>query len=382
VEGVDVATTRLASFNVENMFARPKAMSRSSAVQSPAVLAAHARFNELVGLETYDEATKDEMLEQLEALGLLRRDQGPYARLRKVRGRFLTRRRSGQTVVVADGRSDWVGWAELTTEPVNELASQHIAYVMRDVGAQVLGVIEAESRSVLAAFSATLLRQVDWTPYDQVMLIDGNDDRGIDVGILVRDGHVITQIRSHAYETDAAGVVFSRDCAEYHVDAGAGNRLVVLVNHLKSKGYGSKGDPLGARRRFRQAARIAMIYNALVAEGHEYVAVVGDLNDHPGGGSLDPLFERTPLRDISEHPEFEWGPRRGTYRGGNEQDKIDYVLLSPGLFARASGGGVFRKGVWRGPRTRDKWPVYDTLTSDVEEASDHAAVYADIDWSR
>jgi endonuclease/exonuclease/phosphatase family metal-dependent hydrolase len=382
VEGVDVATTRLASFNVENMFARPKAMSRSSAVQSPAVLAAHARFNELVGLETYDEATKDEMLEQLEALGLLRRDQGPYARLRKVRGRFLTRRRSGQTVVVADGRSDWVGWAELTTEPVNELASQHIAYVMRDVGAQVLGVIEAESRSVLAAFSATLLRQVDWTPYDQVMLIDGNDDRGIDVGILVRDGHVITQIRSHAYETDAAGVVFSRDCAEYHVDAGAGNRLVVLVNHLKSKGYGSKGDPLGARRRFRQAARIAMIYNALVAEGHEHVAVVGDLNDHPGGGSLDPLFERTPLRDISEHPEFEWGPRRGTYRGGNEQDKIDYVLLSPGLFARASGGGVFRKGVWRGPRTRDKWPVYDTLTSDVEEASDHAAVYADIDWSR
>jgi endonuclease/exonuclease/phosphatase family metal-dependent hydrolase len=156
----------------------------------------------------------------------------------------------------------------------------------------------------------------------------------------------------------------------------------VLVNHLKSKGYGSTGDPLGARRRFRQAARIAMIYNGLVAEGHEHVAVVGDLNDHPGGGSLDPLFQRTPLRDISEHPDFEWGRRRGTYRGGNETEKIDYVLLSPGLFARATGGGVFRKGVFRGPRTRDKWPIYDSLTSEVEEASDHAAVYADIDWGR
>jgi endonuclease/exonuclease/phosphatase family metal-dependent hydrolase len=382
-----VTTTRLASFNVENMFARPRAMSRSSAVQSPVVLAPHARFNELVQRETYDDATKAELLEQLAALGLLRSDRGTYATLRKVRGRFVIRRRNGETAVVASGRADWVGWAELTTEPVNELASRHIAHVMRDVGADVLGVIEAESRSVLAAFSATLLRQVGWTPYDQVMLVDGNDDRGIDVGILVRSGHTISQIRSHAYETDAAGVVFSRDCAEYHVEVAGegdtgGNRLVVLVNHLKSKGYGSTGDPLGARRRFRQAARIAMIYNALVAEGHEHVAVVGDLNDHLGGGSLDPLFERTPLRDISEHPDFEWGPRRGTYRGGNEQDKIDYVLLSPHLFARATGGGVFRKGVFRGPRTRDKWPVYDSLTSEVEEASDHAAIYADIDWSR
>jgi hypothetical protein len=40
---------------------------------------------------------------------------------------------------------------------------------------------------------------------------------------------------------------------------------------------------------------------------------------------------------------------------------------------------VFRKGVWHGPRTEDPWEMYETLTAEVHAASDHAAVYADID---
>ena len=110
--------------------------------------------------------------------------------------------------------------------------------------------------------------------------------------------------------------------------------------------------------------------------------MVGDLNDSPGSESLAPLLADTSLRDISEHPDFVWGPRRGTFGGGNEDEKIDYVLLSPALFARATGGGVNRSGVWRGPRTREPWDVYETLVDEVDQASDHAAIYADIDWSR
>ena len=33
----------------------------------------------------------------------------------------------------------------------------------------------------------------------------------------------------------------------------------------------------------------------------------------------------------------------------------------------------------RGSRTRDAWPIYPTLTAAVHEASDHAALYADVD---
>jgi len=90
-----VAVTRLASFNVENMFDRPKAMSRDAALQAPNVLAAHARVNELIGRTVYDTATKAELLEHLTVLGLLRSDDSEYAMLRKIRGRFLTRPSAG-----------------------------------------------------------------------------------------------------------------------------------------------------------------------------------------------------------------------------------------------------------------------------------------------
>lgn len=375
-------TTRLAAYNVENMFDRPTAMNNQDWVRGAEVLAAHARVNELVQREVYDDATRVEILERLAILGLVRSDASEFAVLRKIRGSFLVRHRDGTTEVVADGRADWVGWVELTTEPVTELASTHTAMVMRDVGADVLGVVEAESRPVLELFSTVLLQQVGWTPYDEVLLIDGNDSRGIDVGLLARSGHTVTDIRTHVYDRDDEGVIFSRDCAEYHLRTPTGETMVVLVNHFKSKGFSTPGDPQGGKRRRRQAARVAEIHDGLVAAGHEHVAVVGDLNDSPDSAALAPVLTGTTLRDISEHADFAWGPRRGTFGGGNERDKIDYVLLSPALFAKATGGGVFRKGVWRGPRTRDPWEIYETLTDEVDQASDHAAIYADLDWSR
>ena len=364
------------------MFDRPKALSSGDWSRGAPVVAAQAHVTELLQRETYDEPTRAAILEELEVLGLLRSDTSEFAVLRVLRGRLLVRHRDGTTEVVADGRADWVGFVELTTEPVTELASRHTAMVIRDVGADVLGVVEAESRPVLEMFSATLLLDVGWTAYDEALLLEGNDTRGIDVGILARAGHTVTDLRTHIYDRDADGVVFSRDCAEYHLRTPGGERLVVLVNHFKSKGYSTPGDPLGVRRRRRQAVRVAQIHDDLVAEGVEHVAVVGDLNDSPDSESLAPLLAGTTLRDISEHPDFVWGPRRGTFGGGNEDEKIDYVLLSPALFARATGGGINRLGVWRGPRTREPWEVYETLVNEVDQASDHAAIYADIDWSR
>jgi hypothetical protein len=109
-------------------------------------------------------------------------------------------------------------------------------------------------------------------------------------GVLTRDGHTIADIRTHIYETDPEGEIFSRDCAEYHVQTPDGHQLVILANHLKSKGYGSPGDPIGARKRARQAARIAQIYTRLIDAGVEYIAVTGDLNDDPTSDALKPLL--------------------------------------------------------------------------------------------
>jgi endonuclease/exonuclease/phosphatase family metal-dependent hydrolase len=256
---------------------------------------------------------------------------------------------------------------------------QHTAMVIRDVAADVLGVVEADNRLVLRMFSDALLAGLGVRPYEQVMLVDGNDDRGIDVGILIRGDYPLQQIRTHVFDADGQGVVFSRDCCEYHLRTPAGDSVIVLVNQLKSKGYSTPGDPQGAKRRARQATRVAQIYQELRDSGSDLVAVVGDLNDDPASVALRPLLIDTDLRDISTHPNFDFGSRRGTFGSGNEKDKIDYVLLSPALFAKATGGAVFRKGVWRGPRTKNPWPIYDTLTAEVHAASDHAAIYADLD---
>jgi endonuclease/exonuclease/phosphatase family metal-dependent hydrolase len=370
---------RIASFNVENLFARAKAMNTDSKPVGKAVLAAQAELNQLFELPAYGAPTKARMLTLLATLGLERSDESEFVRLRKIRGRPLRRPRTGPVEVVADGRADWIGWAELKTEPVDELAMQHTAMVIRDVNADVLGVVEAESRPALKTFTEALLAEVNGRPYEQVMLIDGNDDRGIDVGMLTRPPYDLRSVRTHIFDSDAGGLIFSRDCCEYHLDTPDQVGLTVLVNHLKSKGYSTPGDPQGAKRRARQATRIAAIYQKLRADGASRIAVLGDLNDDPASAALRPLLADTDLQDISAHPGFDFGPRQGTFRGGGVKDKIDYVLLSPELFAKATGGAVFRMGVWHGPRTKNPWLMYDTLTSEVHAGSDHAAIYADID---
>jgi endonuclease/exonuclease/phosphatase family metal-dependent hydrolase len=367
---------RIASFNVENLFDRAKAFGLEDESARRAILEQYARINELFDQRAYSQADKAEMVELLAKLGLAQRDDGgDFALLRQNRGRLLRRPLQGETEIIANGRSDWIGWVELKTESVNELATQHTAMVIRDLGADVQAVVEADNRVALKRFSGIALTAVGGSAYDHVMLIDGNDDRGIDVALLTRTGFEIAAIASHVDDTDAKGEIFSRDCPEYTITTPAGERIVLLVNHFKSKGFGKQSSSNDKRR--RQARRVAEIYRRLVSEGQANVIVLGDLNDTPDSAPLAPLLEKTDLRDITTHPNFTSDGRPGTFANGAASNKIDYVLLSPPLFQRVSGGGIFRKGVWGG-KNGTLFPHYPTITRPVEAASDHAAIYAEI----
>jgi endonuclease/exonuclease/phosphatase family metal-dependent hydrolase len=367
---------RIASFNVENLFERAKAFNLEDKEAGRVVLERYARLNDLFNQPAYSKADKAEMVELLGKLGLAERDDGgEFALLRQNRGRLLRRPLAGGTEIIASGRADWIGWVELKSEPVNELAMQHTAMVIRDIGADVLAVVEADNRIALKKFSEIALEAIGGKPYEHVMLIDGNDDRAIDVALLTKTGHEIAAIASHVDDTDAQGEIFSRDCPEYTVATPNGERLVLLVNHLKSKGFGSQGSSNAKRR--RQARRVAQIYRRLIAEGQTNVIVLGDLNDTPDSSPLAPLLAQTDLRDITTHPSFTSDGRPGTFGNGTKSQKIDYVLLSPALFARVTGGKIFRKGVWGG-KHGTLFPHFPTITTSVEAASDHAAIYADI----
>ena len=368
---------RIASFNVENLFERAKAINAGASSEGRATLERHARINTLLGKSTYTDAIKAEIAQLLAELGLAEKDDGgEFALLRQNRGRLVKRPKAGGMEIVAAGRADWVGWVELKMEPVNEVATRHTAMVIKEVGAHVQAVVEADNRTSLRDFSRILLPAVKAASYEHVMLIDGNDDRGIDVGMLTSRGHEITGIRSHVEDSDDAGVIFSRDCPEFTVTTPAGGEVVVLVNHLKSKGFGSAADSNAKRE--RQARRVAKIYRRLRDEGRNDVAVVGDFNDTPDSGPLRPLLGATDLLDISTHEAFVSDGRPGTFANGTKGNKIDYVLLSPSLFARVTGGGVFRKGVWGG-KHGTLFPHFPSMVSAAQAASDHAAIFADVD---
>lgn len=288
---------RLASFNVENLFDRARAMNLKNAAEGKPILERFAELGGLLAQPSYSAADKSRMAKLLKELGLERSDTSEFVILRRNRGALLRWPRSGGVEIVADGRADWVGSLELVAEPIDEQAMRNTARVMRDIEADVLGVVEVERRPVLRDFNNDVISALGGEAYRHAMVIDGNDMRGIDVGLLTRRDFPIGPLRSHV--DDMMGerdLIFSRDCAEYEVSTPSGARILVMLNHFESKGYGSQQSS-NARRR-NQAQRVKEIYDERLGMGIKNIAVLGDFNDTPDSDPLCPLIQGTDLKDI------------------------------------------------------------------------------------
>lgn len=377
---------RIASYNVENLFERAKVMNLENWAEGKPVLNDYAALNALLGEQTYTDAAKEKMVALMQSLGLEASDTGPFVLLRRNRGALLKRPKTGGIEITASGRNDWVGSLELLRGPINHVAIQNTARVIQHLNADVLALIEAENRTALLNFNEQVLSAhhevdesdaVEGGAYEHVMLIDGNDERGIDVGLMTRAGYPIGLMRSHVDDRSTKNQrIFSRDCPEYEIETPQGERITLLINHLKSKGFGTPAS--SNAKRLLQTQRIKEIVETLQAEGKTLIAVVGDFNDTPDSAALQPLLSMTELRDIATHPQFDDGGRPGTFGACTAANKIDYLLLSPALWARVKAGGISRIGVWPGVRPA-KWPVLATLTAPAEAASDHAAIWCDLD---
>jgi endonuclease/exonuclease/phosphatase family metal-dependent hydrolase len=378
---------RIASYNVENLFERAKVMNLENWAEGKPVLNDYAALSALLGEQIYTGAAKEKMSALMQSLGLEKADTGPFVLLRRNRGALLKRPKAGGIEITANGRNDWVGSLELLRGPINHVAIQNTARVINHVNAAILALVEAENRTALLNFNEQVLAAnqepqaldaVAGIAYEHVMLIDGNDERGIDVGVMTRAGFPIGLMRSHVDDRNAQNNrIFSRDCPEYDIETPQGEHITLLINHLKSKGFGTPAS--SNARRLLQAQRVKEIYEALRAEGKELIAVVGDFNDTPDSAALQPLLSITELRDVATHPAFDDGGRPGTFGACTAANKIDYLLLSPALWARVKAGGISRIGVWPGVRPA-KWPVLATLTVPAEAASDHAAIWCDLDF--
>ena len=374
---------RIASYNVENLFARPKAFDGADWTIGEPILAAYREVNDLFQNTNYTGAQRIRMRELLLQLdiysrnsqGAIRRKRSSnprWAWLRKNRGSFDRQPRdtTQDVVITATGRDSWIGWIELATEPTNEMSTRLSARVIDDINADIIGVVEAEDRPSLVRFNDEMLTN----DYDHIMLIDGNDERGIDVGIMTRANFPIERIRSNVDREDAIGEVFSRDCPQYEVRTPSGQVLHVLVNHFKSQSGG------GGPKRLRQATAVREIVDGLVAAG-EHVIVMGDLNEGPPNENthvtnFDPLYtNQSPLVDCYSLAGFNPGARPGTFDSCGIRNRLDYILISQGLVNVFDSGEIFRMGLWGTRQSRPtNWQTYVDMTRSEEQASDHAAV--------
>ncbi len=359
---------RIATYNVENLFSRVKAMNSDDPAKTTVVLADVAELQRLIEQPVYSDADTARML------AILRKHKATGSSgsffLQETRRRLYSNGR-----IVANGRADWIGSIEWRRDLIQAPAIENTGRIINELKADILCTVEVESRPVLRRFNETMLKEA---PYPHAMLIDGNDERGIDVGMLCR--RTLLDLRSHVDDIDAATgqPVFSRDCAQFEIDVPGTHHLWVLVNHFKSRGYGSKASN-DARRR-RQAERVATILRQFDLS-EQYVVVAGDFNELPNSDSLAPLLKLAGLRNTFD--KLPVGADRWTHRDDaipSKNDQIDYLLVSQALWPRLGAVGIERRGLWStAQKTRAKYPPLTTVTGDSSSASDHAAVWADFD---
>lgn len=391
---------RLAAFNVENLFSRPRLFAAGDDAGAANALKGAAALQRLLDAKTYNAA---EIIRAWNENALanyvsVRCDRVNAPDARSQRFFFFERDGDERSPVVSvnsaiRGRADWIGGIELQGETLSGSQVQAIGKVIRRVDADVIGLCEVEDRRTLEAFNAQILGR----KYPYCMLIEGNDERGIDVALLSK--HPIISLRSNAATVDpgekprrdgSTPRLFNRDCLEAVVELPGGKgTLAVLVAHLKSKRGSAEMELDTDRKRIRQADEIARILKDRYSKNGKphRVAVVGDLNETPDragangaalGGrqtSIDGLLVDSGLANIvrdtlGADKAFTHVDERG---GRVNKGQIDYVLVSPDLKTAAVSCGIDRSGqaLW-GPKAVPR----------AAAASDHAALFVDFDLER
>ena len=370
-------TFRIASFNVENLFARPKVFNFRDKSVGDAILRRIGEFRKILKKPTYTTADKNKLVQEY--------TQGTtgnnaplkiFIDIREDRGKLWKRTNRRITGVKAGGSSEWDGTVEFKKAKFSEIGRKNTGKVINRVKADIACIVEADNRPGLKKFDTDVLR----SKYRYEMLLDGNDARGIDVGLYSR--YPIGGIWTHMFDGTSASKTFSRDCPEYEVFLPNGRPIYILCNHLKSKGYGSTATSNARRKRQAEAIKeILKEYNL----NSDYVVVAGDLNDTPDSAPLKPLMDVTGLYDVLELQFGSDASKRWTYHY-RSFEQIDYILVSKALRSKFSKAGVERRGMYNLKRLTEgnasipNEEQFDSVTHWTNAASDHGAVWADFNF--
>jgi endonuclease/exonuclease/phosphatase family metal-dependent hydrolase len=227
-----------------------------------------------------------------------------------------------------------------------------VGAVLNEINTDIVVLTEVENKAVLDDLNTTELGG----KYIATSLIDGNDYRGIDIGVLSK--YPIDSVVSHKDDlfplngTQGPNYIFSRDCVEIHIQFN-GRKMVFLGSHFKAK---SNDDPI---KRLAEAQRTRAIANSLAkADPSRAIMIVGDFNDTPGSAPYLAVVGdgATKFTDVSLSIPI---GDRWSYDYQGKLELIDFQIVNPVLA-----------------------PMVDTKSvairhaTNVEAASDHSPVIA------
>ena len=365
-----MGTVRLSTFNCENLFSRPKVLNHADNEEGREPLNQLVKLDALLARRVYSSRDKKRILQLLKRLR-------PYIDLNELRGTLVGKKKLNgklrDTIQVA-GRGDWVGGIILKRDTLPSEAQRSTAEVIKAIDADIQCVIEVEDRLTLERFNNALLKGPRAYPYN--ISIDGNDPRGIDVGLLSR--FPLAAVNTHVFDQmnkPSKSRIFSRDCLEVELTLPSKKRLFLLVNHFKSQGYGTPAS-CNARRK-TQANRVAAILRRYNLR-KDLVVVAGDFNDQPQSAPLAALLRTRNLTDVLGK-QFADPRERWTYK---DKSQLDYLLVSKPLADAMTMAGIERRGLFEADKLTRNLPsgqirAFPCVTSDTNDASDHAAVWAE-----
>lgn len=240
-------------------------------------------------------------------------------------------------------------------------------------------------------------------------LIEGNSDRGIDCGYLVKKTlSARCLLKSHkdrplgflypheremnAYwqNTNPERLIkthyFARDCLELRLFRPESNELamVFLLVHLKSKLDPEGIDPSGRERRAAELKTLVEIYNEILAEtqGKIPICVGGDFNgtarkkDHET--EFAPLHANTELQDAFDVAELS-DEQRATQIQIQRSGKIDLLQIDSVFMSPSLASLVVKEGCYV-YRYKNELKIASHLPKNLEERmalpSDHYPVVA------
>jgi endonuclease/exonuclease/phosphatase family metal-dependent hydrolase len=263
----------------------------------------------------------------------------------------------------------------------DEADTRTIAQRIREMDVDVLAVQEVENIDILRQFNRDHLDGM----YATQVLIEGNDPRFIDVGILSRlPVGAISSYQTRMDPADPGERVFSRDLLEVEIlNAGRSRKLFTLFNtHLKSNFVPfnqdqDAGHAAANERRKRQARAIAAIIAERTRPQSSYI-LTGDMNDGPESEFLAPFAEDTEidLHNALTHP-AETHPPKAESTGPGPQttawthrfkpsgepprfELYDQIWLSPSLADKQLDATIGRRRNHKGDGS-DHDPAWITL---------------------